>query len=92
MDSVGCPHCDNHDVVRWVRRALCRATAASLSADVQRLDENAVAILRMKDKWAAQTEALIEGVSTAKSSAAMRRALHDGVSLATPVSGGSGRR
>jgi hypothetical protein len=39
--------------------------------------------LRMKDKWATQTEALIEGVSTAKT-AAMRCASYDGVSLATP--------
>jgi hypothetical protein len=28
VDSIGCPHCDSHDVVRWARRALCRATGA----------------------------------------------------------------
>jgi len=36
----------------------------SLSAHVQRPDENAVGEFAYEDKWAAQTEAMIDGVST----------------------------
>src|SRR3954453_4439532 len=90
VDSLGCPHCANRDVVRWgaasgLPRYRCKACRRTFNA----LTKTPLAKLRMKDKWAAQTEALIEGVSTAK---AARRALHHGVSLATPVSGVLGRQ
>ena len=93
VDSVGCPHCDNRDVVRWgqasdLPRYRCKACRRTFNA----LTKTPLANLRMKDKWAAQTEAMIEGVSTAESRAAMRRALHHGVSLETQVSGFPGRR
>lgn len=75
VDSVGCPHCDNHDVVRWgqasdLPRYRCKACRRTFNA----LTKTPLANLRMKDKWAAQTEALIEGVSTAK--AARRCGVH----------------
>jgi transposase-like protein len=67
VDSVGCPHCDNHDVVRWgqasdLPRYRCKACRRTFNA----LTKTPLANLRMKDKWTAQTETLIEGVSTAK--------------------------
>jgi transposase-like protein len=71
VDSVGCPHCNNHDVARWgqasglprYRRKACRRTFNALT-------KTPLANLRMKNKWAAQTE----GVSTAK--AARRCGVH----------------
>jgi transposase-like protein len=70
VDSIGCPHCDNSDVVRWGRasalpRYRCKACRRTFNA----LTKTPLANLRMKDKWAAQTEALIDGVSTAKAAA-----------------------
>jgi transposase-like protein len=67
VDSVGCPHCDHRDVVRWgqasaLPRYRCKACRRTFNA----LTKTPLAHLRMKDKWATQTEALIEGVSTAK--------------------------
>jgi transposase-like protein len=75
VDSVGCPHCDNRDVVRWgqasdLPRYRCKACSRTFNA----LTKTPLANLRMKDKWAAQTEAMIEGVSTAK--AAQRCGVH----------------
>jgi transposase-like protein len=75
VDSVGCPHCDNRDVVRWgqasdLPRYRCKACRRTFNA----LTKTPLANLRMKDKWATQTEALIEGVSTAK--AARRCGVH----------------
>jgi transposase-like protein len=75
VDSVGCPHCDNRDVVRWgqasdLPRYRCKACSRTFNA----LTKTPLANLRMKEKWAAQTEALIDGVSTAK--AAQRCGVH----------------
>jgi transposase-like protein len=75
VDSVGCPHCGNHDVVHWGRasdlpRYRCKACRRTFNA----LTKTPLANLRMKDKWAAQTEAMIDGVSTAK--AARRCGVH----------------
>jgi transposase-like protein len=75
VDSVGCPHCDNRDVVRWgqasdLPRYRCKACRRTFNA----LTKTPLANLRMKDKWAAQTEAMIDGVSTAK--AARRCGVH----------------
>jgi transposase-like protein len=75
VDSVGCPHCANRDVVRWgaasaLPRYRCKACRRTFNA----LTKTPLAKLRMKNKWAAQTEALIEGVSTAK--AARRCGVH----------------
>ncbi len=61
----------------------------SLPAHLQRADEDAVGEVRMKDKWAAQTEAMIEGVQPGASRAALRCASHHGVPLAAQVSGGA---
>jgi transposase-like protein len=67
VDRVGCPHCDNRNVVRWgqasdLPRYRCKACRRTFNA----LTKTPLANLRMKDKWAAQTEAMIEGVSIAK--------------------------
>ena len=75
VDSVGCPHCHNRDVVRWGRasdlpRYRCKACLRTFNA----LTKTPLANLRMKDKWAAQAEAMIDGVSTAK--AARRCGVH----------------
>jgi transposase-like protein len=75
VDSVGCPHCDSRDVVHWgqasdLPRYRCKACARTFNA----LTKTPLANLRMKDKWAAQAEAMIDGVSTAK--AAQRCGVH----------------
>jgi transposase-like protein len=75
VDSVGCPHCANHDVVRWgqasdLPRYRCKACRRTFNA----LTKTPLANLRMKDKWATQTEAMIDGVSTKK--AAQRCGVH----------------
>jgi transposase-like protein len=75
VDSVGCPHCDSGDVVRWgqasdLPRYRCKACLRTFNA----LTKTPLAKLRMKDKWAAQAEAMIEGVSLAK--AAQRCGVH----------------
>lgn len=76
VDSVGCPHCANRDVVRWgqasdLPRYRCKACLRTFNA----LTKTALAKLRMKDKWATQTAAMIDGVSTAQ--AARRCDVHD---------------
>jgi transposase-like protein len=75
VDSLGCPHCDNHDVVRWgqasdLPRYRCKACLRTFNA----LTKTPLANLRMKNKWAAQTEAMIDGVTLAQ--AARRCGVH----------------
>jgi transposase-like protein len=75
VDSVGCPHCDNRDVVRWgqasdLPRYRCKACSRTFNA----LTKTPLANLRLKDKWSTQTEAMIDGVSTAE--AAQRCGVH----------------
>lgn len=75
IDSTGCPHCESSAVVRWgqaseLPRYRCKACSRTFNA----LTKTPLANLRMKDKWATQTEALIDGVSTAK--AARRCGVH----------------
>jgi transposase-like protein len=75
VDSVGCPHCDNRDVVRWgqasdLPRYRCKTCLRTFNA----LTKTPLAKLRMKDKWGAQAEAMIEGVSLAQ--AARRCGVH----------------
>jgi transposase-like protein len=75
VDSVGCPHCDNRDVVRWgqasdLPRYRCKACSRTFNA----LTKTPLANLRMKEKWTAQSEAMIDGVSTAQ--AARRCGVH----------------
>jgi len=70
VDISGCPHCDSHDVVRWGRasempRYRCKACKRSFNA----LTKTPLARLRKKDKWATQTVAMIDGLSTAKAAA-----------------------
>jgi transposase-like protein len=75
VDIVGCPHCDTRDLVHWgqasdLPRYRCKACGRTFNA----LTKTPLANLRMKEKWAAQTEALIDGLSTAK--AAQRCGVH----------------
>ena len=75
VDRVGCPHCNNRDVVRWgaasaLPRYRCKACRRTFNA----LTKTPLAHLRMKDNWTAQTEAMIAAVSTAK--AARRCGVH----------------
>ncbi len=75
VNSVGCPHCANRDVVRWgqaseLPRYRCKACLRTFNA----LTKTPLAKLRMKDKWATQAEAMIDGVSLAQ--AARRCGVH----------------
>lgn len=75
VDSVGCPHCDNRDVVRWgqasdLPRYRCKACLRTFNA----LTKTPLANLRMKDKWTTQTKAMIDGISLAQ--AARRCGVH----------------
>jgi transposase-like protein len=75
VDCVGCPHCDNRDIVRWgqasdLPRYRCKACLRTFNA----LTKTPLAKLRMKDKWTAQTAAMIDGVSLAQ--AARRCGVH----------------
>jgi transposase-like protein len=67
VDSIGCPHCDSRDVVRWGKAsALPRYRCKGCQRTFNALTKTPLAHLRMKDKWVAQVEAMIDGVSTAK--------------------------
>ncbi|MCF3946406.1 IS1595 family transposase [Acidiphilium sp. AL] len=75
VDSVGCPHCEGRDVVRWGRAsALPRYRCKTCRRTFNALTKTPLAHLRLKDKWATQTKAMIDGVSTAK--AAKRCGVH----------------
>jgi transposase-like protein len=76
VDSLGCPHCAHHELVRWgqasgLPRYRCKACLRTFNA----LTKTPLAKLRLKDRWATQASALIDGVSTAK--AAQRCGVHD---------------
>jgi len=67
VDSLGCPHCAHHEVVRWgqasaLPRYRCKACLRTFNA----LTKTPLAKLRLKDQWATQATALIDGVSTSK--------------------------
>jgi transposase-like protein len=67
VDSIGCPHCDSRDVVRWgtasdLPRYRCKGCQRTFNA----LTKTPLAHLRMKDKWVAQAEAMRDGASLAK--------------------------
>lgn len=65
--SIGCPHCANRDVVRWGQASeLPRYRCKACSRTFNGLTKTPLANLRLKEKWAEQTQAMIDGVSTAK--------------------------
>jgi transposase-like protein len=67
VESIGCPHCDSRDVVRWGKAsALPRYRCKGCQRTFNGLTKTPLAGLRMKDKWPAQAEAMIDGVSIAK--------------------------
>jgi len=67
VDSIGCPHCDSRDVVHWGKAsALPRYRCKGCQRTFNALTKTPLAGLRMKDKWPAQAEAMIDGVSIAK--------------------------
>ena len=70
VDSFGCPHCENSDVVRWGHASdLPRYRCKSCKRTFNALTKTPLANLRMKDKWGSQTQAMIDGVSTAEAAA-----------------------
>ena len=67
VDLTGCPHCGGRSLQRWgqvsgLQRYRCGDCRRSFNA----LTGTPLARLRMKDRWQAQTEALITGESLAK--------------------------
>jgi len=67
VNSIGCPHCDSRDVVHWGKAsALPRYRCKGCQRTFNGLTKTPLAGLRMKDKWPAQAEAMIDGVSIAK--------------------------
>jgi transposase-like protein len=67
VNSIGCPHCDSRDVVHWGKAsALPRYRCKGCERTFNALTKTPLAGLRMKDKWPAQAEAMIDGVSIAK--------------------------
>ena len=67
VDSIGCPHCNSRDVVRWGKAsALPRYRCKICRRTFNALTKTPLAHLRMKDKWVAQAGAMIDGVSIAK--------------------------
>jgi transposase-like protein len=67
VDSIGCPHCASRDVVHWGKAsALPRYRCKGCQRTCNALTKTPLAGLRMKDKWPAQAEAMIDGVSLAK--------------------------
>ncbi len=70
VDLVGCPWCDNRELVRWghasdLPRYRCKSWKRSFDA----LAKTPLANSRMKDKWASLARAMTDGVSTAKAAA-----------------------
>jgi len=67
VDSIGCPHCDSRDVVRWGKAsALPRYRCKGCRHTFNALTKTPLAGLRMKDKWPTQAKAMIDGVSVAE--------------------------
>jgi len=67
LDSIGCPHCVCCQVGRWGRASgIPRYRCSNCRRTFNALTKTPLAHLRMKEKWVTQTEALIDGVSTAK--------------------------
>jgi len=93
VDLTGCPHCGGRSLQRWgqvsgLQRYRCGDCRRSFNA----LTGTPLARLRMKDRWQAQTEALITGESLAKNGETLRYRLYHRVPLASPVSLGTGAR
>lgn len=67
LDSVGCPHCECRQVAPWGRASgIPRYRCSTCRRTFNALTKTPLAHLRMKEKWVTQTEALIDGVSTAQ--------------------------
>jgi transposase-like protein len=67
VDSLGCPHCESRDVVHWGKAsALPRYRCKVCQRTFNALTQTPLAGLRMKDKWPAQAEAMIDGISIAQ--------------------------
>ncbi len=67
LDSIGCPHCACRQIARWGQASgIPRYRCSDCRRTFNALTKTPLAHLRMKEKWVTQTEALIDGVSTAK--------------------------
>jgi transposase-like protein len=67
VDRMGCRHCESRDVAPWGKAsALPRYRCKTCRRTFNALTKTPLAHLRNKDKWAAQANAMIDGVSGAK--------------------------
>jgi len=67
LDSIDCPHCECRHVARWGQASgIPRYRCSNCRRTFNALTKTPLAHLRMKEKWVTQTEALIDGVGTAK--------------------------
>jgi transposase-like protein len=67
VESVGCPHCQGHETVRWgSASALPRYRCKSCGRTFNALTKTPLARLRNKNKWQEHSRAMIDGVSIAK--------------------------
>jgi transposase-like protein len=67
VERQGCPHCAGRDIVGWGRSdGLLRFRCKSCGRTFNALTKTPMAHLRKKEKWLAHAQAMIEGMSLAK--------------------------
>jgi transposase-like protein len=67
VERQGCPHCAGREVVGWGRsNGLLRFRCKSCGRTFNALTRTPMAHLRKKEKWLAHAQAMIEGLSLAK--------------------------
>jgi transposase-like protein len=67
VESIGCPHCNSHEVAPWgSASAMPRYRCKSCKRTFNGLTKTPLARLRHKDKWLEQSQAMIDGISIAK--------------------------
>ena len=67
MESQGCPHCAGREIVGWGRSdGLLRFRCKSCGRTFNALTKTPMAHLRKKERWLDHAQAMIEGMSLAK--------------------------
>ena len=67
VESQGCPHCAGREIVGWGRsNGLLRFRCKGCGRTFNALTKTPMAHLRKKEKWLAHAQAMIEGMSLAK--------------------------
>jgi transposase-like protein len=67
VESQGCPHCAGREIVGWGRsNGLLRFRCKSCGRTFNALTKTPMAHLRKKERWLAHAQAMIEGMSLAK--------------------------